>query len=218
MKFLIAIAKIFSTLFSPLLMGTYGVALAMTLSFLCLIPAATKISVIFATFVASAVIPIILIFILHKLGIIRDPMLNDKGDRTWPYIIEIMSFIGVAVYFYCINAPTWLMLFMIGGTLALIILTVVNRWWKISGHATGVGGLCAMVFFLMISGNSIFSLQWEFMVILLLACAVCSSRLLLERHTLGQVAAGFLNGFLCVLILPLLLQAQQLPPAVQIVM
>lgn len=218
MKFLVAVAKILSSLFTPLLMGTYGVALAMSLSFLCLIPTATKISVIFATFVATAVIPIILIYILHKIGVIKDPLLNDKADRTWPYVVEILSLIGVAVYFYCINAPTWLMMFTIGGAAAVTILTVINSWWKISGHATGMGGLTAMVFYLMISGNSIFSLQWEFMVMLLLAGAVCTSRLILERHTLGQVAAGFLNGFVCVLIFPLLFQAHQLPPAVQVVM
>lgn len=205
------IAKILSTAFSPLLMATYGIALAMTLSFLCFIPASTKLAVIFATFVATVVIPVIGIFLLSRLHIVKDPLLNDRQDRTWPYIIEILCFLGTAVYLYCINAPTWLSMFMIGGAVALIVLTVVNRWWKISGHATGMGGLVALVFYLMVSGNSVFSIQWEFIGVLLLAGAVCSSRLILERHTLGQVSAGFLNGFLCVIIFPLLFQATQLP-------
>lgn len=211
MKFPIYISRLLSALFSPLLMATYGMILAMTLSFLCFIPTSTKLAVIFATFIATVVIPVIGIFILSRFKVIKDPALNERQDRTWPYILETLCFLGTAVYLYCINAPTWLPMFMIGGTVALIILTVVNRWWKISGHATGMGGLCALVFYLMMSGNSVYSLQWEFIVALLLAGAVCTSRLILERHTLGQVAAGFLNGFVCVIVFPLIFQATQLP-------
>ena len=211
MKFIIYASRILSAVFSPLMMATYGMIVAMTLSFLCFIPASTKLAVIFATFIATVVIPVIGIFILSRFKVIKDPRLNDREDRTWPYILEIICFLGTAVYLYYINAPTWLPMFMIGGAVALIVLTVVNRWWKISGHATGMGGLCALVYYLMMSGNSVYSLQWGFMAVLFLAGAVCSARLVLERHTLAQVAAGFLNGFVCVIVFPLILQATQLP-------
>lgn len=143
MKFITGAASVISTIFSPLLMATYGVALAMFLSFLCFIPAATKLTVILETFLATAAIPVIGIFILSRFKVISDPKLNERRDRTFPYIIETACFIGLAVYLNHINAPAWLSLFLIGGAVALIVLTVVNRWWKISGHATGMGGaLC----------------------------------------------------------------------------
>lgn len=205
MKFLTGAARVLSTIFTPLLMATYGVSLAMVLSFLCFIPTATKLTVILETFLATAAIPVIGIFLLSKLKVVKNPRLDDRTDRTWPYIIETACFIGTAVYLYSINAPAWLPLFLLGGAVALIVLTVVNRWWKISGHATGMGGLSALVFYLMISGNSIYNLQWEFVVAILLGGLVCTSRLLLERHTLGQVAAGFANGFLWVVLFPMLL-------------
>lgn len=210
MKFIKGAASVISTIFSPLLMATYGVALAMFLSFLCFIPAATKLTVILETFLATAAIPVIGIFILSRLKVISDPKLNERRDRTFPYIIETACFIGLAVYLNHINAPAWLSLFLIGGALALIVLTVVNRWWKISGHATGMGGLCALLFYLMLSGNSIYSLQWEFLAAILLAGAVCSARVVMGRHTLGQVAAGFLNGFLWVALLPMIFQVTRL--------
>lgn len=165
---------------------------------------------ILETFLATAAIPVIGIFILSRLKVISDPKLNERRDRTLPYIIETACFIGLAVYLNHINAPAWLSLFLIGGAVALIVLTVVNRWWKISGHATGMGGLCAMLFYLMLSGNSIYSLHWEFLAAILLAGAVCSARVVMGRHTLGQVAAGFLNGFLWVAILPMIFQVTRL--------
>lgn len=210
MKFINGVASALSIIFSPLLMATYGVALAMVLSFLCFIPTATKLTVILETFLATTAIPVIGIFILSRLKVISDPKLNERRDRTFPYLIETACFIGLAVYLNHINAPAWLSLFLIGGTVALVVLTVVNRWWKISGHATGMGGLCALVFYLMLSGNSIYDLQWEFLVAVLLAGLVCSSRVILGRHTLGQVTAGFFNGFLWVILLPMLFQVTRL--------
>lgn len=210
MKFINGVASALSIIFSPLLMATYGVALAMVLSFLCFIPTATKLTVILETFLATTAIPVIGIFILSRLKVISDPKLNERRDRTLPYLIETACFIGLAVYLNHINAPAWLSLFLIGGAVALVVLTVVNRWWKISGHATGMGGLCALVFYLMLSGNSIYDLQWEFLVAVLLAGLVCSSRVILGRHTLGQVTAGFFNGFLWVILLPMLFQVTRL--------
>ena len=175
MKFLSRAATVLSAIFSPLLMATYGVALAMVLSFLCFIPTATKLTVIFETLLATVAIPVIGIFVLYKVKVITDPKLNNRTDRTWPYIIATACFIGESAYLYMINAPTWLSLFLIGGAMALIVLTVVNRWWKISGHATGVGGLCAMIFYLMLSGNSIYNLEWCFLIAVLVAGAVCAS-------------------------------------------
>lgn len=210
MKFINGVASALSIIFSPLLMATYGVALAMVLSFLCFIPTATKLTVILETFLATTAIPVIGIFILSRLKVISDPKLNERRDRTFPYLIEAACFIGLAVYLNHINAPAWLSLFLIGGAVALVVLTVVNRWWKISGHATGMGGLCALVFYLMLSGNSIYDLQWEFLVAVLLAGLVCSSRVILGRHTLGQVTAGFFNGFLWVILLPMLFQVTRL--------
>lgn len=210
MKFINGAASALSIIFSPLLMATYGVALAMVLSFLCFIPTATKLTVILETFLATTAIPVIAIFLLSKFKVVGDPKLNERKDRTWPYMIETACFIGLAIYLNHINAPAWLSLFLLGGAVALIVLTVVNRWWKISGHATGMGGLCALLFYLMLSGNSIYDLQWEFLVAVILSGLVCSSRLLLRRHTLMQVAAGFANGFLWVLLLPMIFQVTRL--------
>jgi membrane-associated phospholipid phosphatase len=207
MKYLTGVAHLLSTIFSPLLMATYAIILAMELSFLCFIPTTTKLMVILETFLATTAIPVIGIFLMSKLKIVSNPKLTERADRLWPYLLETICFIGMAVYLFYINAPAWLSLFLLGGAVALIVLAIVNSKWKMSGHATGMGGLSAMIFYLMLSGNSLGSLQWEFLTIIILSGAVCTSRIILERHTLGQVAAGFLNGAVWVLALPLIYQA-----------
>ncbi len=54
-------------------------------------------------------------------------------------------------------------------------------------------------------------MQWEFMAGIVLAGCVCTSRLILQRHTLMQVAAGFLNGFVCVFLPAWFCQGVALP-------
>lgn len=211
MKIITSIARFFSYLCSPLMMGTYGIAIAMWLSFLCYSTPKAKLVVTAVTFIATCIIPIIAIFILHKVGVVKNPRLNDREDRTVPYIISIVCYCGVGIYYHFVNAPVWLSMFVFGGALALLILTCINRKWKISGHATGMGGLVAMLFFLMCSGNCPLSIQWEFIAGILLAGIVCTSRLVLQRHTLMQVATGFLNGFACVYILAWFCQGSPIP-------
>lgn len=211
MKTITGIARLLSALFSPLLMGTYGILLAMWLSYLCYSPFKAKAIVVAVTFTATCIIPIIAIFLLDKAGVVKDPSLNDRRDRTAPYLLTTMCYIGVGIYYHFVNAPIWLSLFMFGGAVALLILTMVNRAWKISGHATGMGGIVALLFFLMCSGYSPGDIQWEFILGIALAGMVCTSRLILQRHTLMQVGAGFLNGFVCVFFPAWFLSGASLP-------
>lgn len=198
MKAINTIARTLSALFSPLLMGTYGIILAMVLSYLSYSPMRAKLIVVAVTFVVTCAIPVIAIFLLNKLGVVKNPTLSDRTDRTAPYIIATICYLAVAIYYHFVKAPVWLSMFMLGGAIALVILTVVNRYWKISGHATAMGGIVAMMFFLMCSGSCPQNIQPEFIASVIIAGMVCTSRLILNCHTLMQVGAGFLNGFVCV--------------------
>lgn len=198
MKFLTGFSRFLSVIFSPMLTATYGVALAMLLSYLCFSPLKARLIVTAVTFAATCAIPVIAIYTLHKSGAVKEPGLNNREDRPVPYLIATACYVGTAVYTRFVNAPMWLTMFLIGGALSLVVLTIVNTRWKISGHATGMGGLTAIIFFLMFSGNSVIDLEPEFIAAIILSGMVCSARLVLQRHTLGQVAAGFLNGFICI--------------------
>lgn len=191
-------ARWLSAVFSPLLSATYGVMLAMWLSYLCYSPFRAKAIVVVMTFVATCVVPVIIIFVLSRVGVVKDPSLNTRSDRTVPYLLSALCYIGVGVYYRFVNAPEWLSMFVFGGGLALIILGIVNRYWKISAHAAGMGGLVAMLFFMMCSGNSVENMQWQFLSSVLLAGMVCTSRVVLHRHTLWQLGVGFVVGFVCV--------------------
>ena len=61
-----------------------------------------------------------------------------------------------------------------------------------------MGALTALSFFLCFRNYNAHNNEWLFVGMTLLAGAVMTSRLILKRHTLGQVIAGFANGALWV--------------------
>lgn len=154
-------------------------------------------------FCITAVVPLAAILGLNKLGVVSDPGLNKRTERTLPYVITGLAYVACTIYLLRANAPGWLWLFMAGATLATIISAVVNRWWKISAHMAAMGGLIAMMFRVLDIGMAAPAVPFMLFTILIViaAGAVGTARIYLDRHTLLQVMAGTANGFLCVFLL-----------------
>lgn len=93
---------------------------------------------------------------------------------------------------------------MLGASVALAITVVVNRWWKISAHATAIGGLVALSIVLSMLPDMPLSMVWLVASTFLAAGITCTARLILQCHTPAQVYLGFANGFINILIWSLL--------------
>ncbi|MDE6629511.1 MAG: hypothetical protein K2K36_09110 [Muribaculaceae bacterium] len=87
MKLIQSVARILSAVFAPIFLGTYGILLTMWLSYLCYSPFKARAIVVAVTFASTCVIPVIGIYLLSKLGAVKDPMLNNRTDRTLPDIL-----------------------------------------------------------------------------------------------------------------------------------
>lgn len=80
-----AIAGIISILTSPLIMPTYGMIISLWGTYLVFAPASTRWQVLMLTFAATTMLPVIVIFLLMKAGVIKHPSLNDRNDRPYVY-------------------------------------------------------------------------------------------------------------------------------------
>lgn len=192
------IAHIFSRLFSPLLVSSYGTFLAMWFSLLVYLPLSIRWMAVLATFIITGVFPMLVIGLLFYMRRISDLGVNERNDRLIPYIVAVLCYAGCAVYFFRTNAPVWFALFFAGAGLAILVSTVVNLWWKISGHGAAMGGIVAVLFRIVAEGGYVADLTPVISIVILLAGIVGTSRILLGRHTLMQVLTGFANGFVCV--------------------
>lgn len=142
--------------------------------------------------------PILLVAALRLFKIVSDIHIGRQNQRTLPFLMCIFSFAaGTLVMWYIFG---WNILAALLGcyTVNTLLVMLINLKWKISVHATGLGGPIA-AFCLAVS--------WAVLpVMLALLALVCWARLYLRAHSLGQVLAGSVLGFSVTLIFFSLLQ------------
>ena len=192
------VSSFFSQLLSPLLMPTYGMIIAFWLSRYQILFTIEKVTVISIVALISCVVPVISIALMRFFGIISDVHLNKRNERFFPYSVIIVCYVISALYLFNINAPTWMWIFMFGAGIAALVSMLINFFWKISAHMAGIGGIIGLLCKINSCGDGVFDLLPIICVAIIVTGILGSSRIAMERHTLWQVLAGALNGFVWV--------------------
>lgn len=190
-----------SILLHPLLMPTYGMAL-MLASLRMVYVNMDMVYILVAmlgTIFFTLLIPGSIIYYLWKSNKIDSLNIDEAKQRTAPYVYTIMAY-GFWVYFIydILHLPMLMLSIGVGAILALTAVTIINHWWKISAHLTGIGGLLGgLCSYALFSINTPIAL---IIIILILALMLMYARLYLNAHTPLQVVAGLLLGLLTVFI------------------
>ena len=192
------IAKALSVVLYPLFVPTYGMALfcwafhtqVMPLSWVWVTIA------IIGTFVLTCFLPISAIWIMMKRGEVKDLQIENASERTMPYLYSALgfgfwSYLMIAV----LHAPVYIGFIACGATAAIALITLINRFWKISAHLTGFGGLFGGLLAYCLGIGALPTVGtwclWFAMTLILMF-----ARLRLQAHTSAQVIAGWLLGLL----------------------
>ena len=128
------LATILSTIFHPLLMPTYGIAIALYTSYMRVFGDRLLGIIVIGVLLTTCILPSLGIFILYKTGHISDFRLHNRTERTVPYIINFVCYIACYLYLYRFGIPNWILSFIAGAIVSLIISLFINRYWKISAH------------------------------------------------------------------------------------
>ena len=188
------IAKIISGIFHPLLVPTYALLLLLNLQThsMLMLPADFKYIIVAFVFTTTFILPSIIIFILLKFGKIQSLQMQSQQERVLPMLIITLAFYGT--YFLLKqSAVTGLMaLFMVGATMLVLIVLLINYITKISLHMTAWGGLFGTFLGFAISYN--YNLIPMLSILLFVISTIATARLKLNAHTPFQVYLGFLTG------------------------
>lgn len=190
-----SVAHIISTIFQPLFMPIYGVALLFLYTYFSVMYAEQFWIIILPAFLFSFAIPASLIYLLYKFHIISDLSLKVRKERLFPYLITLTSYALMIAFYYRLGMPRWFLMQMSASVIIMIIAIFITLVWKISAHMFGIGGLIggAMAVSYFVERTNPY---FMFMGLFIIAGLIGTSRLILKRHTLGQVIAGFFLGFL----------------------
>lgn len=187
-------AQIVSDVFSPLLVPTYAMALAMWITPLRVLPESGRLLATGFVALITAVVPFLAIMALIRLGHVSDRAITERAQRSVPYSVAVVCYAAASWTVNSFGAPMWLSMFFAGAAVATAFALVVNTVWKISAHATAVGGMAGMMAWFAAGGLADLGAMLWLSGVLALSGLVCTARLVLGRHTLAQVSAGFAAG------------------------
>lgn len=122
----------------------------------------------------------------------------QRLQRTRPYILSSLTSFAGLVLLLLLDASIYVWALMWCFSANTLILSIINRFWKISAHVMGLTG--PAMFLLPVTGLSLllglpvlFALAW--------------ARVRLGAHTITQVIAGALAGILLTLLQLLVISA-----------
>ena len=190
-----AVSHFISWTFQPLLMPFFGAFIFVNLPVYAfrLLPEPIKMYILVCNALFTLIMPVLMILLLYRFGMIGSVKLDRREDRKLPLLITLI-FHGLNFYFlYKVHLPALYYLFLLGAFFALLTTTFVTRYWKISMHMTGIGGLCGSIVLCAI----VWPVDWRLLIALLfvIAGAIGSARLIVNAHSPAQITAGFFAGF-----------------------
>lgn len=148
------------------------------------------------TFIA----PALMVYYFRKMGVISSLHVDDVAERRLPYL-ACVGIYGIATYLFGWQlqpigelAPQ-ISVILASVTLSLMLVTMVSYFWKISAHATGIGGTIGMLSGLMVRFDEP-ALLSPLLLTILIGGWLMSARLQLNAHTPMQILAGVFCGLL----------------------
>jgi hypothetical protein len=168
---------------------------------------------IVSVFAITFLIPGFGVALMKPLGLIKSLHLDDKQDRTGPYIITGVFYLWLVKNLLSLGyLPALFVAFALGATISLFLAFFINIFLKVSAHAAGMGGFVTMLLITLFSypdatlGIPAFggTMMVGFAVVLalgiLFAGLVGTARLALKAHSPAELYIGYGVGCVAILI------------------
>ena len=197
-KNIILAARVISMLFTPLYLSMLGIIILFVFSYFSLFPLSFKVSVILLVYLFTILLPSLLIRSYRKYQGWTPIQLGTRERRMVPYVISICCYLMGLYVMSIFRIPHFMSGILIAALIIQLSCSFVNIWWKISTHSAGIGGVTGALLAFSLRFN--FNPVWWLCLVILLAGAVGTSRIILRQHTVAQVVYGFLLGVVCGLV------------------
>ncbi|RYE24230.1 MAG: hypothetical protein EOP51_08075 [Sphingobacteriales bacterium] len=191
------LAHVISFLFHPVFMPTimaYAMYRFVPAYFAGTSPQEYSFRFLLPIFIITAFFPIISVLIMKGLDFIKSVHLYDPKDRIIPLITSMVFYFWMYWVFKNINAPFLLQVLALGSFWGVILLFMVNIFFKVSMHTSGAGGMLGMLIVLMML--SPVSLTLPLFLGLIVAGIIGTARLLLGAHQPSEIWLGYILGII----------------------
>jgi membrane-associated phospholipid phosphatase len=188
------IARVISFVFHPVLVPTLGLVLLLNSGFyFSMLSWEAKRFVVFVVFFTSCILPLLSVAIMALNPKFKIAMPEGR-DRVVPLLVSSVFYYLGFVLLSKVSAVPDFKLFMLATVMVIIVLLLISFKWKISNHMAAIGGLAGTIFAL--SFRSGVNPVYSILIIVLVSGLVGTARLILEKHNIWQILAGYGLGFL----------------------
>ncbi|HOY07935.1 MAG TPA: hypothetical protein PLO67_21145 [Saprospiraceae bacterium] len=217
------LARILSYLGHPLLILTYILLLLLSVNPFAFsarnITDHRAMLLLLSVFTTTFLLPGFGVALLKPLGFVQSLEMESKQERIGPYIITGIFYLWLFKNLFSgTQVPPLFAVCVLGATVGLFFAFFINIFTKISAHATGMGGLVAMVLLATIEwkgaglsipfwgGWAYFSMTIVLAITLLIAGLIGVARLALNAHVPADLYRGYAAGFAAVMIAEVLIR------------
>jgi len=188
------IAKIISIVFHPVLVPTLGMLVLLNSGFyFTMLSWEAKRFILLVFLFSTGIMPMLTVAVLALNPKFNVNMPNSR-DRIIPLLFSSAFYYLGFMLLNKMRAFPVFKVFMIASALVIVVLLVVSFSWKISSHMAALGALAGTFFAL--SFRSGVNPVWSIVGIVVVSGIVGTARLILKRHNIWQIAAGYFSGFL----------------------
>lgn len=189
------IARIFSIILHPLFMVLYAVILIFIHTDFKFLFANQFVRFMTPILFFSCIVPVTGMYFLKISGTIQNFNLNNKKEWLLPFSVFFLSYGLLFYYFFSAKLYIWFLAVVAVPMILLIVYTIISRFWDISAHMIGMGGLIGSIMSVCynIKGLNLYIL---FIILFILAGCLGVSRLAAKKSTPAQVYVGFLIGII----------------------
>ncbi len=146
-------------------------------------------------FLFTIILPFLSIFLLKISGLISNARMHKPRDRYLPLLASMIFYF---VVYHVLNnddsMPLLMQILLMGSFIAILFDFLINFFYKVSVHTTGVAILPGMCAVLMLNGNVV--IFFPLLYSLLAAAILGLARWLLGAHTKGQILLGYAVGMI----------------------
>lgn len=186
--------KLTSNILHPIVMPTIGILLYFIFSDIRL-SQQQRLTLLGIVFVATYVIPILLLIFLKRIGSIKNYNVSTIEERKIPmvFMIVLFFFLGRILNETHITREISTLFFGTSVALSIAYLIFITKI-KTSLHLVSMGSCVG--FFLIFQLNHIANILMLIVVLIILSGLLASSRLYLKAHTPKEVYLGFFIGII----------------------
>ncbi|GJG68151.1 membrane protein [Prevotella lacticifex] len=188
---------------TPFYLPVLGLIFLFTFSYLSIFPTMYKLLMVLLFYLFSVLLPTYLIHVYSKYEGWTTKQLINRERRMVPYVISILCYFLGFYLLTLMNTPDFISVIFVVAIIIQVLCAAVNRWWKISIHSAGIGGVTGMV--IAFSFILSFDPTWWLCMLLLIAGLVGTARMVLRQHSLAQIVCGYLiglaSGFIIVMVI-----------------